>query len=621
MESNFSKKIVDTKIVLEILGVNRRIQEAINNAGGSSGGSKVGLTQTEADALYWTKTGNQTSLTGTKSGSYIINTTGTLASGVATHSGNASNAAWTGLNINNTYNATTGQVGSTANLAFNMQYLLGVNQVVVNAATISAYKIGDYTGATASFKGGLNISVANGSVTPTRVLDIDNTGMHTIYGNASNAAWTGLNIVNTYRPATGQIASTADLVFKLTGFDNDSYYAFPSAKISSYKTDDWVTEAGGLGAFDSGLRFFTVINGAYNATPVITIDSGNLTTFGGSLTHVSGSNLPISCGVIVTSGSTTVNLGVGIFGMSCNNPISSGTGFQISSSAGSTGAFLINTGAGRFVTSSLLIQNSATSGYLAYASSTNNLGFNANATLNSSGHLSVVKIATTTSSGYGEMYMYGNTTATGIHSTNVYTGVFSTFGNNDATLAPTNDSTFFTYKAGIEYAIASVATYAGGVQIQCTTTGNHALLAGEPVTLTGMSVAGYNGTYVVQAAGLAATTFVVIKAYSATATGFVTRPATLKCLVTNKYQASFSVSGTPESPNDNLKFELNKDITPLDNIGVRSIWSSTTKYESVSASGNISLTANQYVWLSAKNYSGNGDIILYSANVSLQVLK
>ena len=227
-------------------------------------------------------------------------------------------------------------------------------------------------------------------------------------------------------------------------------------------------------------------------------------------------------------------------------------------------------------------------------------------------------LKTTTTFGYGSMYMYGNITACAIDVANVYHAVYNTFGNNDGVLAPLRDTTYFTYKAGAGYAIASVANYNSptSTQIQCTVTAGHALIAGEPVTITGST--DYDGTYLVLGVGLTATEFVVTKAYTQTRTGSVRRPATLKALVAGNYRAGFNVSGVASNPNDNIKCELNKDATPLDNIIARALWPSATKYTSMGSHGLVSLTVNQYVWLSVKNYDGANNITISTANVYLE---
>ena len=224
-------------------------------------------------------------------------------------------------------------------------------------------------------------------------------------------------------------------------------------------------------------------------------------------------------------------------------------------------------------------------------------------------------VTTTTSLGYAEMYMYDNTTAVVIDITNLYHAVHNTFGNNDGTLAPLRDTTYWTYKAGATYTIASVATFAGG-KIQCTVTAGHSLLAGEPITITGSLIAGYDGTYLVHADGLTATKFVVDVAYSATSVASARKPATLKCLIAGNFEASFNVSGTVGSPNDNVKVELNRNTTMLDNICARGLWDNT-KYSSMGGSGLVSMAVGEYIWMSAKNYSSTANITFYSANVAL----
>lgn len=238
--------------------------------------------------------------------------------------------------------------------------------------------------------------------------------------------------------------------------------------------------------------------------------------------------------------------------------------------------------------------------------------------LNDDGKFVVKELSTTISLGYAGMYMYENATPCVIDIIDSYHAIYNSFGNNDGTLAPEVDTSYFTYKAGIGYAIASIATYSGGTQIQCTVTAGHALLAGEPVTLTGTT--DYDGAYLIQAAGLTGTQFVVIKAYTENRTGSVRRPATLRCLVAGVYRASFNFSGACESANDVFKFELNKDTTPLDNVCGNVLWSTGVNYRSVGATGIIRMTANQYLWASVKNNSGAGDLTIRNGNVNINRL-
>ena len=229
-------------------------------------------------------------------------------------------------------------------------------------------------------------------------------------------------------------------------------------------------------------------------------------------------------------------------------------------------------------------------------------------------------IITTVPLGYAEMYMYGNTTPCLIDTANIYHAIYHTFGNNDGTLAPLIDATYFTYKAGIEYAITVYTDYNGTVAgtTQVTTSATHALLAGEPITITGTT--NYNGTYLVTGV-IDATNFYVTIAFAGDdGTGSVRRPATLKCLIAGSYKAGFYFSGTAANPNDNIKIELNKDLIPIDNISSRGIWSSSSKFETIGSQGLLSLTAGQYLWAAVKNYSGTGDFTFYSGSVNIHRL-
>ena len=232
------------------------------------------------------------------------------------------------------------------------------------------------------------------------------------------------------------------------------------------------------------------------------------------------------------------------------------------------------------------------------------------------------KLTVVTASGYAEMYMYDNSTACAIDTTNVYHAIHNSFGNHDGTLAPNPDSTYFTYKAGVAYAATAFTNYnsPSNTQTKVTITAGHALLAGESITITGTT--NYNGTYIVLAAGLTATEFVITKKYVANdATGSVRLPSTIKALIAGIYHASFNFSGVALNNNDVFKWELNKDVTHLDNISARAVWTIDPNYRSVAASGFVSLTAGQYIWSSVKNYSGTGDILLNNGNVTLEIKK
>ena len=72
-------------------------------------------------------------------------------------------------------------------------------------------------------------------------------------------------------------------------------------------------------------------------------------------------------------------------------------------------------------------------------------------------------------------------------------------------------------------------------------------------------------------------------------------------------------------PTNDVYDALDDFNAALDNIVARGVWDNT-KYSSLGASGLVSVTAGQYIWMSTKNYSGSADITFYSANVSLHRL-
>ena len=264
-----------------------------------------------------------------------------------------------------------------------------------------------------------------------------------------------------------------------------------------------------------------------------------------------------------------------------------------------------------------------TSGRVPYATTNGRLTDDADLTFDTD-TLTSTKIKTTTPLGYGCMYMYGNVTECVIDTANVYHAVYNTFGNNDGTLAPVIDTTYWTYKAGATATISTFEDYNAPTSTQTliTTSAAHGMLAGEPITITGATVqaGGYNGAHMILDVPNA-DEIVITHVYIADGTTpSVRRPATLKCLVTGLYTAHFSVSGTVANPNDNIKVELNRDATALDNIAARGLWSSTTKYQSMANTGHVSMTAGEYLWMSTKNYSGTGNVMFYSANVTVSRL-
>jgi len=214
---------------------------------------------------------------------------------------------------------------------------------------------------------------------------------------------------------------------------------------------------------------------------------------------------------------------------------------------------------------------------------------------------------------YGEMYMYNNAVVCVIDTANIYHAVYNTFGNNDGVLAPNTDSSFV-YFGGLGRTITAFADYSGTVAgtTKVTTSAIHDLSTGQPITIT--ATTNYNGKYLVKV--IDATNFYITKAYVTNdATGSVRRPATLRSIYSGIFQASFNITAICATNNENFRFELNKDVTELDNIGIRNIFTTSPTYRNVGAGGLVSLNAGQYLWLSVKNFDGAHNITIESANV------
>jgi len=68
-----------------------------------------------------------------------------------------------------------------------------------------------------------------------------------------------------------------------------------------------------------------------------------------------------------------------------------------------------------------------------------------------------------------------------------------------------------------------------------------------------------------------------------------------------------------------IQFELNKGLTPLDNIAVTRKFASTD-YGSMGCSGLVTIVAGDRIWLSTQNQTSTTDITVRHANVNLHRL-
>lgn len=211
---------------------------------------------------------------------------------------------------------------------------------------------------------------------------------------------------------------------------------------------------------------------------------------------------------------------------------------------------------------------------------------------------------------YAEMYQYENSTATTIGTQDVYHAI------NDFGAGMLSG---FTFVPGIEGSIASVADYSGTVAGTILITDvSHGLETGDIITVH--ATTNYNGTY--EITKVTNDTFYVTATYVATETG---EWAMGSYLLTGSgsdgvYRVSFSLSAYPANPNENFKFELNKNTDALDNTAAERLFGNTSDYGVSAGKGIISLAGGDRIWLSVMNKTSGANLTVAHANVSLERL-
>ena len=223
------------------------------------------------------------------------------------------------------------------------------------------------------------------------------------------------------------------------------------------------------------------------------------------------------------------------------------------------------------------------------------------------------------SAGYGDAFF---TTAIGAGSTAA--GLNTTLLLHALVLASSGGAynKGFTHKVGQANAIASVAEYSAGVSMEVTTTGNHNLVAGEPITHTGFAVkTAYRGKKVVQLV-TAADKYIVLGTWTGTDAGFMKRGFTLRVLpgAEGIYRLGYSISGDSVGGAQTFRFEVNKSAASIlvqDNLNAEAYYLTAGANIVIGASGLISLAINDYLWLSLANLTTASDFNIRHLNLSL----
>jgi len=209
---------------------------------------------------------------------------------------------------------------------------------------------------------------------------------------------------------------------------------------------------------------------------------------------------------------------------------------------------------------------------------------------------------------YAEMYEYENTNPTTIGTQDVYHAV------NDFTAGLLSG---FTFTSGIEGSIASVSDYSGTVAGTILITDvAHGLLTGDIITIH--ATTDYNGTYSITK--VTNDTFYVTKAYTSSQTGEWAMGSYLKVATgaDGVYRVSMNNTALSANSNEVFKFEMNKNITPLDNTAVSRKFGAAGDYGALASSGLVSLVAGDRVWLSVKNNTSGANITIRHCNVNIK---
>ena len=209
-----------------------------------------------SEPLAWLKATAQTGLTGDKTGTFNLTTTGkgTFGTGSQVILGGGTygiDIADSGLRLNNSFLY-------LGNSSLDPYLYRSVGTIYLVNTTL------------------LNMDATNLTTTGTL-----GAGVTTLAGNNGNAAFTLLNLNNNVTPLTTETAQTADLVFNLTQSINSVVSLHEAAKISAYKVSDWF-HASAETDTDSGLKFWTTKDGT--PTLQLTIDEAGLATFVGGIT-------------------------------------------------------------------------------------------------------------------------------------------------------------------------------------------------------------------------------------------------------------------------------------------------------------------------------------------------
>jgi len=205
---------------------------------------------------------------------------------------------------------------------------------------------------------------------------------------------------------------------------------------------------------------------------------------------------------------------------------------------------------------------------------------------------------------FGEMYIADNAVATVITDDEEWQAL---------TLAIEGETESFTFTAGIDGVVASIAD-AGGGDI---TVGDvaHGLTAGDYITMNGHTDPAYDGIFEVQTA--ATDTFTITAVYTATDTGFWQRGDSLTVVHAGRYRGNWHSTGIAATNGHVFDFAPIVNTTVSAKAKARRTFSNTD-YGSFSGGGIIDLAVGDRIQFAAQNIGNSGDITIRTLDLALQ---
>lgn len=178
----------------------------------------------------------------------------------------------------------------------------------------------------------------------------------------------------------------------------------------------------------------------------------------------------------------------------------------------------------------------------------------------------------------------------------------------------------FTYDeggAGTSFPIASIADDGGG-NILVTTTGAHGLAVGDVITQSNLADAAYEGVFKVLTVPLT-TTYTVTAVFTATDTGTMDQPASLKIndIALGAFAIDYSLSGSPATNGDQFDFEIYCDAIKITGTKRTSKFGNNGDFRVVAGCGIFTIPSDGRISLILENQDSAGNFTIEDISVRL----